>query len=96
MQIKAFLTTGQPLCLTPTRRVKSESKLSCLDYIARGGMNYTDYPYSMVYPRFCYQKSITIQLSVVTLDGMVRMACMYDSIEYVNNPEGIGIVENFF
>lgn len=80
----------------PTRRVKSKSKLFRLDDVARGGLNYTDYLYSMVCPRFCYQKSITTRLSAVTLDGMVWMACMYYSIEYVNNPEGIGIAKNNF
>ena len=30
----------------------------------------TDYTYPMVYPNFCYQKSISLKISVVTLDGL--------------------------
>ena len=82
--------------IIPTRRVKSKSKLFRLDDVARGGLNYTDYLYSMVCPRFCYQKSITTRLSAVTLDGMLWTACMYYCIEYVNNPERIGIAKNNF
>ena len=39
----------------------------------------TDYPYPMVYPIFCYQKSITPELSWVILDAAAQMAWMYYS-----------------
>jgi len=39
----------------------------------------TDYPYPMVYPKFCYQKSITPELSQVILDVAVQAARMYYS-----------------
>lgn len=49
----------------------SKSKLSCLDDVAGGGLNYTDYPYSMVYPKFCYQKAIESLLSATVHQAVI-------------------------
>lgn len=49
----------------------------------------TDYPYPMVYPKFCYQKSITPELSQVILDVAVQVAWMYYSIFFADFPDSI-------
>ena len=47
----------------------------------------TDCPYPMVYPKFCYQKTIAPGLSQVILDAAVQVAWMYYSIFFSNFPQ---------
>ena len=49
----------------------------------------TDYTHPMVYPSFCYQKSITAKISTVILDAMIQAAWLYYSI-YEDSLQGGG------
>ena len=84
----ACSATGSAHWFIPTRRIISVSKLFCLENVIRGGFIWYQLYSSYGLYGFLLSKIYHRRISQVTLEGVVRLVCMYYRIFQANYQHG--------